>query len=511
MIRARERNNFSHCSCPIDLQLHIYRNTTYTNLTPRLYGNDENSSPRCKDSSNESKDLSSTNGCGTNCIVSAGISVPATTATAAATTAPTPSVARRRDRRARRRRPDHRFLPVPFQSPVPVALRVASCPSPNRAHCRPRGLGERGEQLFLETSRGKNCLSSAGSCSKSGPTRPQPTSRRSPAAPSATPISSSKASASRTRVSLTSSSARSSVDRMVSRHRFDGVATPVIRHRTVQAVVHSVCSPVSGLRRACSLLLADDLPAPSAHICERVEPSGFCHASAWHHHLLSERGGALSPPCTGARHAGGVRDRGFRKGADGGSPASSQESQAKATRGKPGMAGADGAVRRNNRREGLRVGEPTRIGKLSWPALGRTSNVSDLGVTAGETAPSLNSANSFSVLGSARGTSAMLHPGAEDGSTASLAGRDSGDRAERRSANSVTDGAANGSLPSGESEPWVTLALAPSVFGSGGGLGIQQPGSMTRGTRAKVQTPSGRARNRAMCPAVARSFERRAA
>lgn len=35
----------------------------------------------------------------------------------------------------------------------------------------------------------------------------------------------------------------------------------------------------------------------------------------------------------------------------------------------------------------VRVGEPARAGTLSWPALGRTSNVSELGVTAGETAP----------------------------------------------------------------------------------------------------------------------------
>lgn len=110
--------------------------------------------------------------------------------------------------------------------------------------------------------------------------------------------------------------------------------------------------------------------------------------------------------------------------------------------------------------------------------------------------------------------------------------------------NSVSDGVAYGSLPSGESEPSVTLAHAPSEFiscggvesrhavrstpgaigpdlmrrpsmaagfapgpqesSSGDGLGIHQPGSMTRGTRAKVQTPSGRARDRAMCPAVAR-------
>ncbi len=41
--------------------------------------------------------------------------------------------------------------------------------------------------------------------------------------------------------------------------------------------------------------------------------------------------------------------------------------------------------------------------------------------------PSFDSANSFSFIGSARGTSAMLHPGVVDGLTASLAGRESGD------------------------------------------------------------------------------------
>lgn len=45
---------------------------------------------------------------------------------------------------------------------------------------------------------------------------------------------------------------------------------------------------------------------------------------------------------------------------------------------------------------------------------------------------------------------------------------------------------------------------------SGDGLGIQQPGSMTWGTKAKVQTPSGRADDSAICPAVARN-DRRAA
>lgn len=56
-----------------------------------------------------------------------------------------------------------------------------------------------------------------------------------------------------------------------------------------------------------------------------------------------------------------------------------------------------------------------------------------------------------------------------------------------------------------------TARYSATNFSSGDGLGIHQPGSMTRGTRAKVKTPSGRARDRAMCPAVARSIEGRAA
>jgi hypothetical protein len=52
---------------------------------------------------------------------------------------------------------------------------------------------------------------------------------------------------------------------------------------------------------------------------------------------------------------------------------------------------------------------------------------------------------------------------------------------------------------------------APRDFSSGDGLGIQQPGSMTRGFASLRQPPSGRARDRAMCPAVARFIDRRAA
>lgn len=46
---------------------------------------------------------------------------------------------------------------------------------------------------------------------------------------------------------------------------------------------------------------------------------------------------------------------------------------------------------------------------------------------------------------------------------------------------------------------------------SGDGLGIHQPGSITRGGFFVPTAPSGRADESAMCPAVARSFEGRAA
>lgn len=77
-----------------------------------------------------------------------------------------------------------------------------------------------------------------------------------------------------------------------------------------------------------------------------------------------------------------------------------------------------------------------------------------------------------------------------------------------RGANSVSDGVVCGSLPSGEIEPAVTLASPPSESSSGDGLGIHQPRSMPRGFASLRQPASGRARKRAMCPAVARAFGR---
>lgn len=68
----------------------------------------------------------------------------------------------------------------------------------------------------------------------------------------------------------------------------------------------------------------------------------------------------------------------------------SDRSQAKATEGKAGMAGVTGPVRRSTAGTGLRVGESARTDRLSMPALGYASNVSEIGVTAGETAPILD-------------------------------------------------------------------------------------------------------------------------
>ena len=49
-------------------------------------------------------------------------------------------------------------------------------------------------------------------------------------------------------------------------------------------------------------------------------------------------------------------------------------------------------------------------------------------------------------------------------------------------------------------------SAADAAHSSGDGLGIQQPGSMTWGDRLAMPAPSGRARDRAICPAVARNL-----
>ena len=57
----------------------------------------------------------------------------------------------------------------------------------------------------------------------------------------------------------------------------------------------------------------------------------------------------------------------------------------------------------------------------------------------------------------------------------------------------------------------VVGSIPTPATSSGDGLGIQQPGSMTWGGFFVPTAPSGRADESAMCPAVARSFEGRAA
>lgn len=214
-------------------------------------------------------------------------------------------------------------------------------------------------------------------------------------------------------------------NRMVSRHRFDGSAKPVIRGRTGLVAAGPVYSLTSDRRPSSDRSLLCARPFAIEHTGGHRHASNSCHAVAWHHHLLSDRSGALSPPYADAINVGGVRGRGFRKGADGGSPAVSVQSRAKATRGKAGTAVVTGHVRRSTAGTGLRVGEAIAV----WPA---TSEFMDV---------------------TGRRDARLFHT-------------------------------------------------------SGDGLGIQQPGSMTWGTKAKVQTPSGRADDSAMCPAVARNDRR---
>lgn len=136
-----------------------------------------------------------------------------------------------------------------------------------------------------------------------------------------------------------------------------------------------------------------------------------------------------------------------------------QPFQAKATEGK---AASTGNAMMWPAPNWLRVGEPARTGRLSWPALGRTSNASERGVTAGETALNF-------MQGRAARSARVAH-----------------------------------------NHKVVSSNLTPATS-SGDGLGIHQPGSMTRGFASPRQPASGRARDRAMCPAVARSFAGRAA
>lgn len=61
----------------------------------------------------------------------------------------------------------------PVRSTVLRCVGGVSCPLPNRARCRRRGLGERFEQVFEEIRRPNDCRNSAASASRSGPTKRQ--------------------------------------------------------------------------------------------------------------------------------------------------------------------------------------------------------------------------------------------------------------------------------------------------------------------------------------------------
>lgn len=306
---------------------------------------------------------------------------------------------------ARRRGPDLRisFERLLSASCVAsgVASGVASCRLPNRAHYRPSGLGEREEINFLESTAGKFLLCSGASASKFGAATSQ-TSRllRGLAAQSARPIFTSKA----------------------RRRR--------LTRRLWQCSTNY--GPASGLeifgglyRRA-----AGEGVIPSADHSSEIEPDERLQITS-RSNDCEGGGGGKAGRCDEILSSGSERcERNvFAEGSR-----QVLESQAKATEGKTA---STGNATMGPASEGLRVGEPARTGRLSWPALGRTSNVSELGVTGGES--------------------------------------------------------------------------AAQIFSSGDGLGIHQPGSMTRGFAFRRQPASGRARQRAMCPAVARFNQGRAA
>lgn len=148
---------------------------------------------------------------------------------------------------------------------------------------------------------------------------------------------------------------------------------------------------------------------------------------------------------------------------------SANQSRAKATRGKAASTGNAPAPM------GLRVGEPARTGRLSWPALGRTSNVSELGVTAGETARIFR----------------LSLP--EAGSAGAV----------RWSKGDVREDSCSGAHPVMHGSHGFE-SHTTSISSSGGGLGIHEPRSNARGERSALTAPSGRALESANCPAVTR-------
>lgn len=290
-----------------------------------------------------------------------------------------------------------------------VALRGgAFCPSSNRAHCRRCGLGEHFEQMFEETRRPNVCQNSAASASRSGLTRRPTLSWHSASAALSAPHSStSPAIGSR----LTKRSWQSSTN-------YGPASGP------------ETCGGVESRHAECPL-------TPDAKIVvgspERRSQSGAGVAPG------PQDQSRAKEPKANAGSAVTTSDRpamGSSRPVTGRSVTATSELM-DATAGETALNSSfDCAAPMRVMFCGVRIpldpeGKPEANGTRP-----RRRNPSKYGRDSRRDGTELCQCHSFSDIGSARGTSAMLQPGAVDGTTANLAGQASGDRAERRSTNS---------------------------------------------------------------------------
>ncbi len=188
-------------------------------------------------------------------------------------------------------------------------------------------------------------------------------------------------------------------------------------------------------------------------------------------------------------------------------------SRAKATRGKTGTAAGKPSVRRSTAGTGLRVGEAIAV----WPA---TSEFMD--VTAGETAliqlclpdwpvgPQINQASRVEAgLRTRQAQGGSIRRSRTSERFPGTAARGLVCQLERSSPAKFIAGWSSPVARKAHNLQAVSSNLTPATS-SGDGLGNHQPGSHTWGG-FNATAPSGRARSRAICPAVARSSYRRAA
>ncbi|MGY3366131.1 hypothetical protein ACVWZL_003256 [Bradyrhizobium sp. GM2.4] len=364
-----------------------------------------------------------------------------------------------------------------------------SCPLPNRARCRRCGQGERFEQVFEEIRRPSDCLNLAASVSPSGLTRSRTSFLRSAsAARSGPPSSTSPATASL----LTKRSWRSSTNY--------GPASGLeqFRSRPLSRCVRGMEAGTRGCQRKA--------PAATRH---RIVPCMGNEARPVSVEFEYPRGVRYSP-------RGSLRKGRKHLGADDRSLAAPSARLAYLPHQK-----------RRPDASGKLPGTDPQTSTSAGCMIGGVYRNRD--VTAGrDQQPSLCSANSFSALGSARGTSAMLHPGVVDGPTtlALQAGTvvTAGETAPilrlslpeagsagavRWSKGDVREDSCSGAHPVMRGSHGFE-SHTTSISSSGDGLGIHQPGSMTRGFAVERQPASGRARDRVKCSAGARS-DRRAA